>query len=492
MGSLETNQTSVKGDGEFFKLLELQNELINRIINPHTEHVGLSKEAKRNQDVYWYLTVGQFLRTVNKKLYKIVNVPYKYSSRMVIHNLHDLSNRLSEDPDSVYSDLDVYNFIATHASYSWLRKFKHYKIFIESVANHLLCTEIDSNGIKLLSEMSSNGHIKIEALCYNALLANVIVAAKHTTKVLTKTDFNSIISYDVVMFEAIILNLPPASLAKCKEAHQWVVINHKVDDIYHEILIKAGIEVTTNSYDVAVRVAYDQNAMFMAKRLKQIGKLPEFTSTLQNVISYDQINNMIELSKIFGVTIEQLIIDVFMLRSPSFISEFIQRINYRLTHNQILLLIARYKPLDEFHAAVDGIGIQISARDQFKIITEAKQNVDIFDFTREIEFMSDRSDIDNLAVNIEKEVTLKKFLEYSDKSVDKNPSVVNVVGNNEIDGFTGIDDFDGITDFNGMDYDEIEEELIKHSGYLSSISEEIEGTFSRTPSPCNKFLHRDF
>ncbi|QKE50290.1 hypothetical protein F-VV10_0170 [Faustovirus] len=385
---------------ESFKLLELPTDIIRRIGIPHVEQVGLQSDLRKSQDLLCHLTIGQFLRCVNKQLRDIFKAPFEYSTTRVICNLHEVER-----------SNDVYEFVAQHASYQWVHNFKHNRLFINAVVRHLLCNKNNKNGDELIAQMSTYGYINIGTPCHKALIENIIIAAKNTTSVLTKGDFAAIINYNVDVFVAIMSNLPPQSIIKFSDAHEWVIMHNKNDDKYHQTLIDRGIEVNECSYHTAVRLNHSKNAMFIARRLKEIGTLPKFITTVRSVVMHEAIPSMIELSEIFGVNTQQLTEMVFLSRDITFICEFIKRVDYKFTSMEILRLMARYRTVCEFQMAVEGLELHINPLDQLKIIAEEKHTGAIVEFIMNSDYMPTDHDIDQMPnISRDKKIVLKNLL----------------------------------------------------------------------------------
>ncbi|QJX71958.1 hypothetical protein F-M6_0195 [Faustovirus] len=348
------------------KITDLPDEIIRRIANPHLEQLDLPKDLKKSHDLICYLTMGQFLRTVNKKFKSLFTTVDNYAPSKIIHYLQQSLTPCIDSLDNI--DI-VYDFVVKFANYAWLRKFRKNKIFMSAVVGHLLRAKIDTNSTNLLTQLSIEGHIKLQSVCHNAHIENLAIAAKNSQIVLTRNDMISIINYDIDTYIAIIRNLPKSAFINCGAAHEWVVASARNNDMYHTALIQAGVEVTDYSYFTAVRVLATQNAVYLAQRLKQLGRLLDFADTVTATISHNAIAQLITLGEIFEIPVRRLNELVFKYHGVAFICEFINRTNYRFSTTEVLRLIARYRTTDEFFLAIDALGATLTISEQFQILS---------------------------------------------------------------------------------------------------------------------------
>lgn len=490
MGSLVLDSNSLPITDDVFELLKLPDDIIRRIGIPHLECADNVGGLRKSRDLVCHLTVGQFLSAVCWRLRRLFRAPVDYVPSTVVYDVQQLST----DADREMTSTMIYDFIAEFAGFPWLCKFQRDVVFINAVINHLLCRDNTENGEALLRDLSRNGMIKLHSICHNAIATNVAVVAQEYPYVLTRKCFEALCGHRLEVYVAVIENLPRNALECAQQAHAWVIAENKQGVSYHSVLINAGVEVNEFDYYDAVRKTLTPNALYIANRLKTIGRKHDFAGTIKSTVSHDAIPQLLDLAEIFGIAPKILNELVFKHHGLAFICAFIARSDYKFTSTEILQLIARYKSSNEFIEAIDGLGITLPARELINILSTEKKLATITELCARTQYTPSDADIEQIARNSGKN---RRDIECAFET------------SRNIDRFTHSTLDDGtIASLNYFADNCDDEELIKicrnaakpsylerivfrPDGGLSPISEESTPVSSRSPSP-RVFMHNDY
>ncbi|QJX70937.1 hypothetical protein F-liban_168 [Faustovirus] len=427
-------------------LLTLPKDVLMRIMYPYIEapaeqSMMYNSAEVCTKDSVYYFTMGKFLSSTCKYLRSMFSPPAGYLNAMVMENLYLCK----------YEGENVFDFIIRHANWKWVSLFMNDTGFIHTLISVILHTRGCENSMLLLNQLCAEGYVDVNDIDDSTCVESVATIAKHVN-VVSKKLFIRVVNLGLEIFNAFMSNLKHDK-EQLANAHSWVVVTED-NPQFHQILVKCGVEVKLLDYDVAVRVCAEHSALWMGEHLHDRNITPNFVTTIGSTINYEQIPTMVKLSQIFEISTHDLICLVFEHRGIEFIYRFIEYLSenelYRFGDRELLGLIAKYKGYTAFDEVIVDLDIKISPSERLSILAETKSTAVMLDclFDESIDYSprpNNTDDIKNIIAG-SRRITTNLDLNLHNCDVSYNYGY----------------------------------------GYLVAIEEETPGTFSRTPSPCQR------